>query len=511
MSSRSTEPPVSLPPIHELFPEHLMHSPPVPGSSRTHPHGAQRHTSVTASPHRSHPQSPSFTRPREEASRAAVESPYHYPSHNPNDNYAPHSRATFAHRPLSAPHVSVPPAEGPSSRLPSQQMHMPHYRDSDQHGRSGHPVVSIPSSHSGRPPKGQDPNGYPNSHSIVHPGPSHPPPPLDDPELSDEDTPSTGAPSGIPRKHICPICRKAFNRPSSLKIHYNTHTGATPFRCPWPKCGREFNVNSNMRRHYRNHTANANQESQDDGARRRRRRSSASSPNPPPSLPVMQQSVGETRSQPQTSGGPRHQVINPSQYDVAPRSSDSSHHQYSRYRVYDYGKDYQGGMDVDNEADEYHVSEDPHRSSRLPVPVMQVSQTIVEPRGSEHLHPSSRHSGAPGPHQERALHHHSHSSTSTSSSSMRIRALTPGSSFHSSSPSPSPSPSMSSNASPFNSPPPSTLTSPANSPAMLPRTDTHAAGQHYHYSPSMPYLRSTGDPHVSTALRPVFNVSNTRR
>ncbi|KAK0209465.1 hypothetical protein IW262DRAFT_1250093, partial [Armillaria fumosa] len=55
-------------------------------------------------------------------------------------------------------------------------------------------------------------------------------------------------------KHVCQTCHKSFNRPSSLRIHVNTHTGATPFQCPFPGCGREFNVNSNMRRHYRNHT-----------------------------------------------------------------------------------------------------------------------------------------------------------------------------------------------------------------------------------------------------------------
>ncbi|KAG7095333.1 hypothetical protein E1B28_006096 [Marasmius oreades] len=58
---------------------------------------------------------------------------------------------------------------------------------------------------------------------------------------------------GDDKKHICTTCHKRFNRPSSLRIHMNTHTGATPFRCPYPNCGREFNVNSNMRRHYRNH------------------------------------------------------------------------------------------------------------------------------------------------------------------------------------------------------------------------------------------------------------------
>ncbi|KAK0472581.1 hypothetical protein IW261DRAFT_1507166 [Armillaria novae-zelandiae] len=57
------------------------------------------------------------------------------------------------------------------------------------------------------------------------------------------------------KKHVCRTCHKRFNRPSSLRIHINTHTGATPFRCPFPGCRREFNVNSNMRRHYRNHAS----------------------------------------------------------------------------------------------------------------------------------------------------------------------------------------------------------------------------------------------------------------
>ncbi|KAF7332907.1 hypothetical protein MVEN_02396200 [Mycena venus] len=60
------------------------------------------------------------------------------------------------------------------------------------------------------------------------------------------------------KKHICPTCSKRFNRPSSLRIHVNTHTGATPFRCPHPSCGRAFNVNSNMRRHFRNHANDNN-------------------------------------------------------------------------------------------------------------------------------------------------------------------------------------------------------------------------------------------------------------
>ncbi|KIK55204.1 hypothetical protein GYMLUDRAFT_144118, partial [Collybiopsis luxurians FD-317 M1] len=53
------------------------------------------------------------------------------------------------------------------------------------------------------------------------------------------------------KKHPCPICQKRFSRPSALRIHMNTHTGATPFLCPHPTCGQEFNVKSNMVRHYK--------------------------------------------------------------------------------------------------------------------------------------------------------------------------------------------------------------------------------------------------------------------
>ncbi|KAJ7908492.1 hypothetical protein B0H13DRAFT_2016504 [Mycena leptocephala] len=31
------------------------------------------------------------------------------------------------------------------------------------------------------------------------------------------------------KKHVCPTCAKRFNRPSSLRIHVNTHTGATRY------------------------------------------------------------------------------------------------------------------------------------------------------------------------------------------------------------------------------------------------------------------------------------------
>ncbi|KAJ7679553.1 hypothetical protein DFH06DRAFT_512559 [Mycena polygramma] len=68
------------------------------------------------------------------------------------------------------------------------------------------------------------------------------------------------------KKHVCPNCAKRFNRPSSLRIHVNTHTGATPYRCPYPDCGRAFNVNSNMRRHWRNHNPHSRSNSDPNSA-----------------------------------------------------------------------------------------------------------------------------------------------------------------------------------------------------------------------------------------------------
>ncbi|KIJ49428.1 hypothetical protein M422DRAFT_135988, partial [Sphaerobolus stellatus SS14] len=54
-------------------------------------------------------------------------------------------------------------------------------------------------------------------------------------------------------KYECHYCGKMFNRPSSLRIHHNTHTGEKPFVCSYPGCGRSFSVMSNMRRHARTH------------------------------------------------------------------------------------------------------------------------------------------------------------------------------------------------------------------------------------------------------------------
>ncbi|KAJ3857471.1 hypothetical protein EV368DRAFT_77686 [Lentinula lateritia] len=80
--------------------------------------------------------------------------------------------------------------------------------------------------------------------------------------------PSRDMPNGSvapPAKYECTYCGKGFNRPSSLKIHLNSHTGEKPFLCPVEGCGRSFSVLSNMRRHARVHNQNAQTSDDDTG------------------------------------------------------------------------------------------------------------------------------------------------------------------------------------------------------------------------------------------------------
>ncbi|XP_018422460.1 PREDICTED: sal-like protein 4 [Nanorana parkeri] len=55
----------------------------------------------------------------------------------------------------------------------------------------------------------------------------------------------------------CLICHRVLSCPSSLKMHYRTHTGERPFKCKI--CGRAFSTKSNLKTHYGVHRANTPQ------------------------------------------------------------------------------------------------------------------------------------------------------------------------------------------------------------------------------------------------------------
>lgn len=63
------------------------------------------------------------------------------------------------------------------------------------------------------------------------------------------------------KKHICPVCKKRFTRPSSLTTHIYSHTGEKPFICEVDGCGRHFSVISNLRRHKKIHAQSGDEAS----------------------------------------------------------------------------------------------------------------------------------------------------------------------------------------------------------------------------------------------------------
>ncbi|WP_458373421.1 RHS repeat-associated core domain-containing protein [Pseudomonas laurylsulfatiphila] len=64
---------------------------------------------------------------------------------------------------------------------------------------------------------------------------------------------SSGASSGLPKKHTCPDCGKAF-LPRDFTQHLRVHTDERPYACEVSGCGKRFKRSSHLTVHNRTHT-----------------------------------------------------------------------------------------------------------------------------------------------------------------------------------------------------------------------------------------------------------------
>ncbi|QRV73755.1 C2H2 zinc finger [Ceratobasidium sp. AG-Ba] len=148
--------------------------------------------------------------------------------------------------------VILPPI-GSLIEAANQGMSGSHYQQHPQAHHRHYP----PTPPTGMSMYGQNPQLPPlvpqssHSRSRSRNDPAYPTPPNS--ARSDRAAAPTTTSSGGNRRHVCSECSQAFDRPSSLQTHMNTHTGEQPFQCPYPGCGRKFSVKSNMRRHLSTH------------------------------------------------------------------------------------------------------------------------------------------------------------------------------------------------------------------------------------------------------------------
>ncbi|KAJ8077223.1 hypothetical protein PM082_001651 [Marasmius tenuissimus] len=229
-----------------------------------------------------------------------------YPAH------VPYTYPPTAHHPSSSTSLQYSheaQERTPTARYPSQQLlpYDPRYATSDNHrsySQHRNDQAQLGSSYRYYDPPGSS-GSLTHSHSMDH-----------------------SLASGS--KYECSYCGKGFNRPSSLKIHLNSHTGEKPFQCPVEGCGRSFSVLSNMRRHARVHSKDPSGEELNDVNASSSRNSSS------PRLSAADWTHHRRNSSASTSSsGSRrgHSVSSDSgdDLDLPPRSD-------KRSRPYDYGK-----------------------------------------------------------------------------------------------------------------------------------------------------------------------------
>ncbi|EED84399.1 predicted protein [Postia placenta Mad-698-R] len=286
---------VSLPSINELFPEHLLTNPP-PG---THPYSPSSYRTSPPAPFapsstHSSPNIPPIAGSSEHP-RLPHSSAFEYPRLNGDAAMAAITKPRPAFRVMMSPH------EAGSAMDVARSPELSHYENGDEQRRLAFPpnvYLSVPTT-----PAGVSSMQQPDEADSV--------------------------PGSEEKRHRCPHCNKRFNRPSSLNIHVNTHTGAKPFVCRYPGCNRRFNVNSNMRRHYRNHLT------------ARRRDAVARMMPESPSPPGMSASPSRSPEPPHhpTAGYP--DPYAPAQYHADPRGRPYPGPEYTYGYTYDYDRQHE--------------------------------------------------------------------------------------------------------------------------------------------------------------------------
>ncbi|KAF4620430.1 hypothetical protein D9613_000393 [Agrocybe pediades] len=285
----------TLPSIRDLFRDELSRRPATPQfspssamarldvndeddryhSGRYHPSGHQpSHSNPTSGlpsyPPNQYPERYSSPRPtssrRPDATSYPSTSSYTLPAPAPQNALGmydppPRSRSSYSDDPSSSHHRQMNPQYyarpyGPSDSIPAPGS----YLANRHHPQTRYPDSSPPLLHIATSSRSRNTMQDEEQTPISRYGASQMTPSSSMSLSSRYPQDDTGA-----GKYECEYCGKGFTRPSSLKIHLNSHTGEKPFVCPFEGCGRSFSVLSNMRRHTRVHATVAGDAGKDEG------------------------------------------------------------------------------------------------------------------------------------------------------------------------------------------------------------------------------------------------------
>ncbi|KAI1794149.1 hypothetical protein LXA43DRAFT_160781 [Ganoderma leucocontextum] len=220
----------TLPPIRQIFGQELSRSVP--------PHQARQ----SSSPHLNRLQLADED-PRRMSRGASSPAPHGYAPGTTPHSFPVYPDPQQESIPSHHPRNSSDPAAYAQGVPPHPSVQSYPHGYPPQYAQVNHPRIPIPTG--SYPYAGAQTVAHSGMGMVGPPGPQHQPYPGADQAVADRSSSS---------RYECSYCGKGFTRPSSLRIHINTHTGEKPFTCPFEGCGRSFSVQSNMRRHARVHT-----------------------------------------------------------------------------------------------------------------------------------------------------------------------------------------------------------------------------------------------------------------